>query len=213
MAAMPDRTTFETAYAGQAPWDIGKPQKPFVDVADRITGSILDAGCGTGENVLFFAGQGRTVTGIDFLEEPIQRAKRKAAERGLTVTFLVKDALTLKDWGERFNNVIDCGLYHVFSDEDRQQYVAGLATVLKPGGRLFLMCFSDEEPGTQGPRRVSKKELHDVFAPGWNIESIEASRFEARTDLKDRLFDENGPKAWFAVILRLEPQHKQVTQK
>ena len=113
-------------------------------------------------------GEGCKVTGIDFLEEPIQRAKRKAAERGVPATFLVKDALTLKDWTERFDNVIDSGLFHVFSDEDRRRYVEGLATVLKPGGRLFLMCFSDEEPGTQGPRRVSKKELHDAFAEGWS---------------------------------------------
>ena len=164
MTAVPDRSTFESIYAGQAPWDIGRPQKAFLDVADRITGSVLDAGCGTGENALFFAGRGRTVTGIDFLEEPISRAKRKATERGLPATFLVKDALTLKDWTERFDNVIDSGLFHVFNDDDRRRYVEGLATVLKPGGRLFLLCFSDEEPGTQGPRRVSKKELHDAFA-------------------------------------------------
>jgi hypothetical protein len=44
---IPDRSTFESAYAGQAPWDIGRPQKAFLDVADEITGSILDAGCGT----------------------------------------------------------------------------------------------------------------------------------------------------------------------
>ena len=49
---MPDRSTFESAYAGQAPWDIGRPQKAFFDVADQITGSILDAGGGTGENAL-----------------------------------------------------------------------------------------------------------------------------------------------------------------
>ena len=171
-----DRSTFESIYAGQPPWDIGKPQKPFIDVADQITGSVLDAGCGTGDTALFFAGRGCKVTGIDFLDVPIQRARRKAAERGVPATFLVKDALTLKDWTERFDNVIDSGLFHVFSDEDRRRYVEGLATVLKPGGRLFLMCFSDQEPGEQGPRRVSKKELHDAFAEGWSIESIEPSR-------------------------------------
>src|SRR5947207_9305153 len=149
MTDVPKRTDFESAYAGQAPWDIGRPQKAFIDVADKITGSLLDAGCGTGDNALFFASRGHKTTGIDFLEEPIKRAKRKAAERGLSVTFLVNDALTLKDWTERFDNVIDSGLFHVFSDDDRRQYVAGLATVLKPGGRWFLMCFSDEEPGTQ----------------------------------------------------------------
>ena len=48
--------------------------------------------------------------------------------------------------------------------------------MLKPGGRLFLMCFSDEEPGEQGPRRVSKEELHAAFAKGWVIESVEPGR-------------------------------------
>ena len=76
--SVPDRTTFESAYAGKAPWDIGGPQKAFVDVADRITGSILDAGCGTGENALFFAGRGHKVTGIDFLD----RADRPGEAEG-----------------------------------------------------------------------------------------------------------------------------------
>ena len=94
------------------------------------------------------------------------------------------------------------GLFHVFSDEDRRRYVEGLATDLKPGGRLFLMCFSDEEPGTQGPRRVTKKELYDAFATGWVIESVEPSRYEVRPDLKDLSFSEGGPKAWFVVVRR-----------
>jgi SAM-dependent methyltransferase len=202
MSDVPDKSTFASLYSGQAPWDIGRPQKTFIDVAEQITGSILDAGCGTGDNALFFASRGHKVTGIDFLEEPIQRAKRKAAERGLSVSFLVKDATTLKDWSERFDNVIDCGLFHVFSDEDRKKYVVGLGTVLKAGGRLFLICFSDEEPGTQGPRRISQHELHESFAKGWAIESIRPSRFEVIPNLKEFTFSEGGPKAWFAVIRR-----------
>ena len=67
------------------------------------------------------------------------------------------------------------------------------------------MCFSDEEPGTQGPRRVSKKELHDAFANGWSIESIEPTRAEVRADLKDLTFSEGGPKAWFVVVRRQGP--------
>jgi cyclopropane fatty-acyl-phospholipid synthase-like methyltransferase len=190
-------------YAGQAPWDIGRPQKAFLDVADRITGSALDAGCGTGDTAIFLAGRGCKVTGIDFLDVPIQRAKQKAAERGVQATFMVKDATTLKDWSERFDNVIDSGLFHVFSDEDRHRYVEGLATVLKPGGRLFLMCFSDEEPGEQGPRRVSRKELQEAFADGWSIESIEPTWAEVRPDLKDLTFSDGGPRAWFAVVRRV----------
>ena len=202
MNALPDRNTFASLYAGQAPWDIGKPQRAFIDVADKLAGSILDAGCGTGDTALFFASRGHPVTGIDFLDEPIRRAKHKAAARGLPPSFLVKDALTLKEWSERFDNVIDSGLFHVFSDEDRKRYVDGLATVLKSGGWLFLMCFSDEEPGAQGPRRVSKEELHDAFAKGWGIESIQPVRVEVNPNLKDFTFSEGGPKAWFAVIRR-----------
>ena len=202
MTTVPDRSTVEAMYAGQAPWDIGRPQKPFLDVADRITGSLLDAGCGTGDAALYFAGRGCQVTGIDFIEAAIKRARRKSADQGVPATFLVRDALTLKDWPERFDNVIDSGLFHVFSDEDRRPYVEGLATVLKPGGRLFLLCFSDEEPGTQGPRRVSKQELHAAFAQGWVIESIEPTRAEVRPDLKDLTFSEGGPKVWLAVIRR-----------
>jgi len=114
------------------------------------------------------------------------------------------DALALKDLPEVFDNVIDSGLFHVFSDDDRKRYVEGLTTVLKPGGRLFLLCFSDEEPGTQGPHRVSKKELHDAFTEGWSVESIEPIRVEVRSDLKDLNFSEGGPKAWFVVVLRAE---------
>jgi 2-polyprenyl-3-methyl-5-hydroxy-6-metoxy-1,4-benzoquinol methylase len=121
MSQVPDKNTFAKAYADKAPWDIGKPQPAFVDSADQISGSVLDAGCGTGENALFFAQRGRRVTGIDYLDEPIKRAKQKAAERGLTASFLVMDALALKDLPQVFDNVIDCGLFHVFSDADRKR--------------------------------------------------------------------------------------------
>jgi len=201
---MVDRSTFQTVYAGQAPWDIGRPQRDFVHVADRITGTILDAGCGTGENALFFAARGQKVTGIDFLAAPIDRAERKRSERGVTASFLIKDALTLVDWEERFDNVIDSGLFHVFSDLDRIRYVDGLAHVLLPGGRLFLLCFSDEQPGTQGPRRVSKRELDDAFARAWKIESVDRTRFEIRPDSRPG-FSNVDPKAWFVVARRTAP--------
>jgi cyclopropane fatty-acyl-phospholipid synthase-like methyltransferase len=197
-----DRGSFENLYAGQPRWEIGRPQKALLDVADRITGSVLDAGCGTGENALFFASRGQGVTGIDFLAEPITLAKQKAAERGLTATFLVMDALALKELPEVFDNAIDSGLFHVFGDDDRRRYVEGLSSVLKPGGRLFLLCFSDAEPGDQGPRRVTKREIEDAFAEGWVVESAEPSRYEVRPDPNDGSFRDGGPRAWFVVVRR-----------
>jgi cyclopropane fatty-acyl-phospholipid synthase-like methyltransferase len=197
-----DCATFENFYDGPAPWDIGKPQGMFVAIADRVTGAVLDAGCGTGEHALFFAARGHRVTGIDFVGKAIQRARRKATERGLSVEFLAKDATMLGDGAERFASVIDCGLFHVFSDDDRRRYVQGLAQVLEPGGRLFLMCFSDEEPGTEGPRRVSRQELCDAFADGWEIESVQPCQIEINPEFTEVKFSEGGPKAWFAVIRR-----------
>ena len=197
-----DRSTFENLYDGKAPWDIGKPQRNFAAIADRVTGPVLDAGCGTGEHALFFASQGRRVVGIDFVEEALRRARAKAVERGLAVEFLIKDATALGEWSERFGSVIDCGLFHGFSDDDRRRYVQGLARVIEPGGRLFLLCFSDEEPAGEGPRRVSRQELHDAFADGWEVESVQPTRIEVNPELTEVKFSEGGPKAWFAVVLR-----------
>ena len=175
-----DRATFENLYAGPAPWDIGRPQGRFAAIA----------------------GRGHRVVGIDFVEEAIRRARRKAAERGLAVEFLVKDATALGDWGERFTCAIDCGLFHVFSDDDRRRYAAGLAQVLEPGGRLFLSCFSDEEPGEEGPRRVSRKELYHAFADGWEVESVQPTRIEVNPEFTEHQFSEGGPKAWLAIVRR-----------
>lgn len=200
--AIPDRETFANIYSGSPPWDIGRPQKALVDVAEQVKGAILDAGCGTGDNAIFFARRGHAVTGIDFLEEPIRRAKQKSAQHQLSVSFQLMNALELKSLPRKFDSAIDSGLFHVFSDGDRQRYVEGLAAVLNPGGHLYLLCFSDAEPGEQGPRRISRQELETAFEKGWTIESIEPQRFEVRPDLKDFHFSPGGPKAWFVIARR-----------
>jgi SAM-dependent methyltransferase len=195
-----DLATFESFYAGPAPWDIGRPQRAFTAIADQVNSPVLDAGCGTGENALFFAAQGHRVIGIDFVKEAIRRARSKAGERGLAAEFLIKDATTLLDWDKHFATVIDCGLFHVFSDDDRQQYVAGLSHVMAPGGRLYVLCLSDEEPGTEGPRRVSRQELFDTFADDWEVESVERIQIEVNPEYTEVKFTEGGPRGWFAII-------------
>jgi len=200
------RGRFQDMYATNAPpWDIGKPQPKFVEAAGRLSGSILDCGCGTGENALFFASKGHAVTGLDFLEAPIKAAQKKAADRGIKATFRVADALKLQDSSDQFgqfDNAIDSGLFHVFADEDRARYVRGLTKVVRPGGRLMLMCFSDKTPGDQGPRRVSEAELRSAFAKGWEIETLEPARFETRPDARQAMFAGEDPHAWFLLARR-----------
>jgi 2-polyprenyl-3-methyl-5-hydroxy-6-metoxy-1,4-benzoquinol methylase len=201
-AAVP-RQRFEDMYAANAPpWDIGKPQPKFAAEAGRLSGSILDCGCGTGENALFFASRGHAVTGMDFLEAPVAAARRKAAERGVAATFRVGDALKLEESSEQFDNAIDSGLLHVFDDENRARYALGLAKVVRPGGRVMLMCFSDKTPGEQGPRRVTEAELRAAFAKGWEIETLELARFETRPEARQRMFAGEDPWAWFLVARR-----------
>ena len=170
---------FEQMYQGQAPWDTGRPQPAIVRLAEAglVRGSVLDVGCGTGEHVLYFAARGHDCCGIDFVPVAIERAKAKAAKRGIKAEFLVGNALELDKLGRHFDTVIDSGLLHTFADEERPVFVSGLAKVLRPGGLLHILCFSDEEPGTEGPRRVAKQEIQDSFRDGWKVLSIEPVRF------------------------------------
>lgn len=54
---------------------------------------ILDVGCGTGRHALELARQGFRVTGLDFSEGMLAVAKKKADEAGLSVNWVLADAL------------------------------------------------------------------------------------------------------------------------
>jgi cyclopropane fatty-acyl-phospholipid synthase-like methyltransferase len=193
--------SWDDSYTGQepAPWDIGRPQLPFVHLAEQglLTGRLLDAGCGTGENALMAAAHGADVTGIDVSARAIEQARAKAAERGIGADFEVADALDLGARGPAFDTVIDCGLFHAFSDENRERYVASLAAALTAGGTLYLMCFSDRQPGDFGPRRVHQDELRSAFSDGWAIDSITAAEFDINPGLGTPT-----AQAWLATIRR-----------
>jgi len=172
-------------------------------VADQILSPVLDSGCGTGNTSIFFAARGLQVTGIDFVVDAIKQAQIKAENRGLSVEFLVKDAMTLIQWDKRFASVIDSGLFHIYKGEEQKKYVTGLAHVLKPGGHLFLFSFSDKM-APLGVDGVTRQELHNIFADGWEIESLKLVRGESNPVFVAEYPEwnsENGePKMWFAII-------------
>jgi ubiquinone/menaquinone biosynthesis C-methylase UbiE len=108
----------------------------------------------------------------------------------------VADALQLQALGTTFETVIDSGLFHVFSDEERVLFVQSLARVLKPGGTYYMLCFSDQESSSgPGPRRVSQAEIFASFAHGWRVNEIRATRFETTNG--------QGAAAWLASISRV----------
>ena len=215
--------SWDAAYAGSAPppWDLGRPQPAFVRLAEQglLTGQVLDVGCGTGEQTLLAASSGAEALGVDVSPLALEQARSKAAARGIpaaaggqigpaaaggqigTARFEVADALSLGDLGLSFDTVIDSGLFHVFDDDNRARYVASLASVLRPGGHLYLMCFSDRQPGTFGPRRVSQDELRAAFGDGWTILAIQADTFA----LNLGFFPATTAQAWLATVSRLSP--------
>jgi SAM-dependent methyltransferase len=190
---------WEASYQdGPAPWDIGGPQPAIVALAAEgaFTGTVLDAGCGTGANALHLAALGLPVFGVDVAGTAIAAARSAATARGLAAEFAIADALHLELLGRMFDTVIDSGLFHTFDATERADYVASLAAATKPTGTLHVLCFSDEgvDPG---PHPVSRADLTSAFQPttGWAIASIEAARVETR-------FHDHGAPAWLARIER-----------
>lgn len=179
---------------GPAPWDLGRPQPTIVRVAAAFSGTVLDAGCGTGENALHVAALGLPVMGVDVAESAVTSAREKAAERGLAAEFAVADALRLEQLRRRFDTVLDCGLFHTFDRDERVAYVASLASVTAPGGTLYVLCFSDQGPDT-GPHPVGRDELTGAFGPGWTIAGVEPDVIETR-------IHDHGAPAWLATITR-----------
>ncbi|NMA09516.1 MAG: class I SAM-dependent methyltransferase [Methanomicrobiales archaeon] len=189
---------FDSAYLGTPPWEIGRPQKAFVELAraGEVVGSVLDVGCGTGDHVLFFAEEGHEVLGIDTAALAIGKAEEKAAARGLAARFLVRDALDLVGLNRKFDTVIDSGFFHVLSDEDRPFFAMSLVTVLAPGGRYFTLCFGDQNPGDYPlPRRIREREIRETFRDGWHINYIRPAIFE-------NSIQPEGHHAWLASITR-----------
>lgn len=195
---------FTKSYEGNPPWETGRPQPPFVEHAERVIGPLLDCGCGTGNTALFFAERGLQVTGIDFVEAAIRRAKAKAEARGLRVEFLVKDAMQLGEWGRRFASVIDSGLFHIYPPAVRKQYIAGVREVLEPGGRLFLFSFSEREKAVEGG--ATREEISEVFAEGWALERCELTSGEVNEEFQKEFSDrygEGGATMWFVIARKV----------
>jgi SAM-dependent methyltransferase len=181
---------FEAIYQGgpltdgleptDVPWDIGAPQPAIVALEreGRIEGQVLDVGCGRGDNATFLAGQGHQVTAVDASKTAIEQARERAGRAGqagrTAVTFAVADALTLDGYEGRFDTIVDSALYHCLPDADRPRYAGTLHKAARPGGKLLLLCISDQAPEGMPPSRVTTQDLRTTLpAAGWQIERIE----------------------------------------
>jgi hypothetical protein len=83
-----------------------------------------------------------------------------------------------------YDTVLDAAVFHFFSNENRQRYRTNLEYLIKPGGLYIQLCYSEKEKYNNGPRRVTKADLNELFSTknGWTIESIEDSVYEYQPD-------------------------------
>jgi len=101
--------------------------------------SVLDVGCGDGENAMNFAKLGARVTGIDISPKAIELAERRAAVNGVSaLTSFVCSPLETADFAERSFDVIwgDAVLHHLIPDLDNvMQRLVGWA---RPGAMIMF---------------------------------------------------------------------------
>jgi 2-polyprenyl-3-methyl-5-hydroxy-6-metoxy-1,4-benzoquinol methylase len=171
---------FARQYAsGHAPWDIGEPQPEIVALEEEgVFGHrVLDVGCGTGETAVFLASRGHDVVGVDAVPEAIEAAKAKATEAGLDICFRAADVLeVLPELIGKFHSVADVGFFHSLSIEERSDFAKKLAGKIAPGGVYVMLCFSEREPGSWGPKRVCEEEIRTAFSgPEWHVREVRAA--------------------------------------
>lgn len=212
---------FDPAYRGEAPqlagarppWSLGEPQPEIAALIDqgKITGEVLDAGCGEAAFALHVAALGHNAVGLDASPTAITLAKGHAAEQGLTnVSFDVADISDFTTWPAgsegRFNTIVDSTLFHSMPVELRDGYQRSIVRAAAPGASYYVLVFAKTAAG--GPANpVTEDELRAVVSKYWVIDDIRPARIHANfaragspelpfTDVRDEANGRTSVPAW-----------------
>jgi SAM-dependent methyltransferase len=191
------QTLFRLMYRfGFTPWD-GHPIALNLQtlVGELPAGRALDLGCGTGDTSIYLAQHGWQVTGVDYVDQPLDAARAKAAASQVNVDFIKADVTKLshEGVGSDFGLIVDNGCLHNLSDADRDAYVPEVSTVAAPQARLLIVAFL---PGGRfGVRGVQPAEMQRRFDTGWTLLSTGSERQldEEQTPAKYYLYERESP--------------------
>jgi SAM-dependent methyltransferase len=117
---------------------------------------IADVACGIGTQSLGLAARGFAVRGSDISSAAIDRARREAAARNLTIDFSVDDMRRLASYEDAsFDVVIACdnSLPHLSGDDEIREALRHFRRIVRPGG-LCLLSVRDYEAVERQPVRV-----------------------------------------------------------
>lgn len=122
------------------------------EVADLPTGRVLDLGAGEGRNAIWLAEQGWQVTGVEFADVALERARRIAASRGMEVDWIQADVLKWAPDPAAFDLVIL--IYLHFPLEEMTRLLQHAQSAVAPGGTLLLIGHdrTNIEHGHGGPQ-------------------------------------------------------------
>ncbi len=160
---------WDTQYrTGDTPWELGAPAPPLIDLLDTYRdglGRALVPGCGRGADALYAASLGADVTGWDLSATAVAAARAEAKGRGLTATFVPRDALAPEaaDLGA-FDTWIEHTFFCALPPELRPRYIEAAAAILRPGGLLLGVFFVGDTAGGP-PYGATIEDLGALFTP------------------------------------------------
>ena len=130
---------------------------------ERFAGkTVLDLGCGVGNDLARFAKVGAIVTGVDLAGHSIELAKDNFRFRGLHGEFLKMDGENLEFPDDHFDAVFCHTVLHFTPNP--QAMISEIHRVLKPGGESIIMTVN-RKSWMNILRRLMKIELDHLDAP------------------------------------------------
>jgi SAM-dependent methyltransferase len=169
------------------PWEIGEPQPVVLALEEsgQVRGRVLDAGCGSGEHVVYLAERGYPVVGVDASVAAIELAREKVRQRGVSADLVLGDAVELDGYTDVFDTVLDVGLFHGLTPEQQHRYATALHRACRPDAVVHILCFSGQ---------VSPEALRAAFGTGWDLPEPGPST------LVGRVSDQRMATEWFQTV-------------